>query len=67
MLDLIHTFEEVTGVIVPYEIVNRREGDIIVSIADVCKAESQLGWKAKYTLTDMCVDSWRWHLLNKGY
>lgn len=61
VLNLIHTFEKVTGEKVPYEIVDRREGDIVVSIADVQKAETALGWKAKYHLEDMCKDSWRWY------
>ncbi|UPW83710.1 UDP-glucose 4-epimerase GalE [Lysinibacillus sp. Ag94] len=61
VLDLIHTFEEVNGVKIPYEIVNRRDGDIIVSIAEVGKAEVLLGWKAKYNLADMCEDAWRWY------
>ena len=61
VLDLVHTFEEVTGKRVPYEIVNRREGDIAVSIAEVQKAKVFLGWKAKYRIEDMCEDSWRWY------
>ncbi|AVK82735.1 UDP-glucose 4-epimerase GalE [Lysinibacillus sp. B2A1] len=60
ILDLIHTFEEANDVNVPYTIVNRRDGDIVVSIADVKKAEILLGWKAKYNLVDMCKDAWRW-------
>lgn len=65
VLNLIHTFESITGVRVPYEIVNRRDGDIVVSIADVCKSEIVLGWKAKYTLADMCEDAWRWYQVIK--
>jgi len=65
VLNLIHTFEKVTDVKVPYEIVNRRDGDIVVSIADVSKAEALLGWQAKYTLADMCEDAWRWYQINK--
>lgn len=65
ILDLIHTFEKVNDVKVPYTIVNRREGDIVVSIADVNKAEMLLKWKAIYNLEDMCKDAWRWHQVTK--
>jgi UDP-glucose 4-epimerase len=61
ILELINTFEHVNGVSIPYEIVSRREGDIVSSIADVMKANNLLGWKAKYDLSDMCKDSWQWY------
>ncbi|KOY83878.1 UDP-glucose 4-epimerase GalE [Lysinibacillus macroides] len=67
VLNLIHTFEKVTGEKIPYEIVDRREGDIVVSVADVKKAETILEWKAKYRLEDMCKDSWRWYQAIKEY
>lgn len=66
VLNLINTFKEVTGVKVPYEIVDRRDGDIVISIADVNKAGKILGWKAQYSLEDMCLDSWRWYQKVKG-
>lgn len=65
VLDLIHTFEHVNNVKVPYEIVARREGDIVISIANVDKANHYLQWYAKYNLDDMCVDSWKWYQLIK--
>lgn len=61
VLDLIHTFEEVNKVKVPFEIVGRREGDIGISVADVSKAKTMLGWDTQYDLTDMCCDSWKWY------
>lgn len=61
VLDLIHTFENVNDVAVPYEIVTRREGDIVSSIADVMKARTLLNWEANYKLQDMCIDSWKWY------
>ena len=67
VLELIKTFEEVTGIKVPYEIVERRAGDIAVCYADIHKAESVLGWKAEKDIEDMCRDSWRWQqFLAKG-
>lgn len=66
VLDLIHTFQEVNSVKVPYEIVERREGDIIISVADVSKANSLLGWDSQYDLKDMCCDAWKWYQTIKG-
>lgn len=67
ILNLLQTFEAVTGEKVPYEITERRDGDIVVSIADVQKAGKLLGWKAQYHLEDMCVDSWRWYQSMREY
>lgn len=59
VLELIHTFEEVNGVEVPYEITARRAGDIAECYADAGKAEQELGWKAERGIGDMCRDAWR--------
>ena len=58
VLELIQTFERVNQVEVPYEIVGRRPGDCALSVADVSKAERELGWRATRNLEDMCRDSW---------
>lgn len=60
VLDIVHAFEEANGVPIPYEIVERRAGDIAVCYADPRKAEQLLHWKAELDLVDMCRDSWRW-------
>lgn len=52
--------EQVIGTPIPYEIVDRRPGDIAVSYADVTKVQKELGWKAEYDLKRMCQDAWRW-------
>ncbi len=68
VLDLIHTFSETNDVDVPYQITDRREGDIAVCYADPTKAQQELGWIAEKTLVDMCRDSWRWQQNNpNGY
>lgn len=68
VLDLVKAFQSATGVEIPYEIVDRRPGDIDNSYADVSKARNELGWEAQKTLEDMCRDSWRWQEKNpKGY
>lgn len=60
VLELVHTFEKVTGVKLNYEIGLRREGDLPECWADADKAARILGWKAKYSLADMCRDAWKW-------
>ena len=68
VLDLVKTFERVNQVEIPYDIVERRAGDIAECYADASKAERVLGWKAEKTLEDMCRDSWRWQKNNPmGY
>ena len=58
VLQLIHAFEEVNNIKVPYEIVGRRPGDIASCYADASKAERELGWKAKRGIKEMCRDAW---------
>lgn len=68
VLDIIKTFERVNGVPVPYEIVERRPGDLPEYFANPAKANSVLGWEAKKTLEDMCRDAWNWQKKNpEGY
>mgnify|MGYP002409897133 FL=1 len=58
VLDVVHAFERASGKKVPYKIEKRRPGDIATCYADCTRAEKELGWKAKYTLDDMCRDNW---------
>lgn len=58
VLELIHAFESVNGVKVPYVIAPRRAGDLAEFYADVKKAEVELGWKTELTIEDMVRDSW---------
>ena len=60
VLDLVKTFEKVTGKKVPYKIVERRAGDLAMFYANSKKAQEELGWKAEKTLEDMCKDSWNY-------
>ncbi|MEG0949826.1 MAG: UDP-glucose 4-epimerase GalE [Bacteroidales bacterium] len=62
VLELINTFEKVTGVKVPYKIVGRREGDIEKVWGAVDKANNVLGWKAQETLEDTLATAWKWQL-----
>ena len=60
VLEVIRSFESVTGLKLNYEIGPRRAGDVIKTWADTRKINNVLGWNAKYTLDDCMRDSWRW-------
>lgn len=60
VLELINTFEQVTGVKVPHKIVGRREGDIEQVWANPKHANEVLGWEAKETLGDTLKSAWAW-------
>ncbi len=68
VLDVIKTFEKVNGVSVPYQMMPRRAGDIVVSYSNPQKAKNELGWSAEYGLEEMCRDAWNWQKKNpEGY
>ena len=68
VLEVVHAFEKVSGVTIPYVIEDRRPGDIAVCYSDPGKAKRKLGWKAEYDIYDMCRDSWNWQKKNpEGY
>jgi len=60
VLEVVKTYEEESGRPVPFEIVDRRAGDVAANWADVTKADDELGWRATLDLRDMCRDSWAW-------
>lgn len=64
VLDVVSTFEQVSGRHIPYDIVARRAGDVAVSFADVSLAKSLLNWQAEKDLEDMVRDAWRWQQHN---
>ncbi len=64
VLEVIHAFEKACGKELPYVIDSRRPGDIDASYASSIKAEKELGWKARYTIEDMCASSWKWQKNN---
>ncbi len=68
VLDIVNTFEQVTGIKINYQISERRPGDIAECWADPTLAKSLLGWSAKKNLKDMLTDAWRWQSSNpNGY
>ena len=67
-LEIVKTFEQVSGKRVPYEIKPRRLGDIDAYYAATDHAERVMGWRAIRTLDEMCADHWRWQSKNPdGY
>lgn len=64
VLEMVKGFEKASGRKVPYDIVDRRPGDIAACYADPSLAEKELGWKAVRTLDDMCRDTWKWQEKN---
>ncbi len=58
VLEVVRAFEKASGVKIPYRVTPRRPGDIATCYADCTRAKRELGWEAKYTLDDMCRDSW---------
>ena len=68
VLELVHAFERVNHVRIPYRITGRRSGDLAVCYADSTKAQEILGWRAQKNLEDMCRDAWNWQKKNpQGY
>lgn len=60
VLEIIQTFEKVTGVDLNYKIVERRRGDVTAAYADTSLANSELGWKAEKSIEDALSSAWKW-------
>jgi UDP-glucose 4-epimerase len=68
VMEMVDAFSRACGHELPVEVAPRRPGDIAESYADPSLAESQLGWRAKRTIDEMCADTWRWQSSNPdGY
>ena len=68
VLDIVKAFEKASGRPIPYQIVDRRPGDVAQCYADPSLAAQELGWRATRDLQTMCADSWRWQEGNpEGY
>ena len=64
VLDMVKAFEKANGIKIPYELVDRRPGDLATCYSTPAKSEKVLGWKAEFGLEDMCRDSWNWQKNN---
>lgn len=62
VLDVINSFEKVSGQKLPYKIVDRREGDVTTTYANTDKAKTVLGWQTQATLDEAVASAWEWEL-----
>ena len=60
VLEVIQSFEKVSGQKLNYKIVDRREGDVISAYADTTHANKVLGWKTESSLDDAMASAWNW-------
>src|SRR5690606_33164016 len=60
VLEILRTYEQVSGRAIPYTITERRPGDVAACWADTHHAERILNWTAKRSLQNICADGWRW-------
>ncbi len=65
VLDIVKAFEKANDIKIPYDIVERRPGDVATSYADPSKAERCIGFKATHTLEDMCRSAWNFERKNQ--
>ncbi len=65
VLEVIRSFEKVSGVKLNYQIVGRRAGDIEKVWADPTFSNNELGWKAERNLDEMTLSAWKWQLTLK--
>lgn len=68
VLEMVSAFEKASGKPVPYNLVDRRPGDVAACYADPAIAAKELGWKAERELDEMMADTWHWQSNNpNGY
>lgn len=67
VLEMITAFEKVANKKLPYEIVERRKGDITVAYANTDKANTILNWKASKTIEESLSSSWNWEERIRNY
>ena len=60
VLEIIHTFEEATGLKLNWKFGERRSGDVEQIYASCDKANDVLGWKHKYSIKEALIHSWNW-------
>lgn len=66
VLEVIQSFEKMSGQKLPYRFVDRRAGDVEQMYASTELANQELNWKAKYNLDDMTASSWKWEQHARG-
>ncbi len=66
VLELLQLFEKATGVKVPFQIVERRPGDVTAVYADTSKARDVLGWHTKMSIEEALSSAWVWEKKIRG-
>lgn len=66
VLEVINSFERVSGLKLNYKIAPRREGDVVAVYADTTKANEVLGWKSELSLDDAMASAWKWEKKVRG-
>jgi UDP-glucose 4-epimerase len=64
VLEVVAAFESATGVKIPYEVAERRPGDVPKLEGCAEHASEVLGWRANRTMVEMCRDGWSWQKAN---
>jgi len=64
VLEMVAAFEKACGRPIPYQIVDRRPGDIAKCYADPARARDELGWEATRDVAQMCADTWHYQTAN---
>ena len=68
VLEIVKAFANASEREIPYQIVDRRPGDIAECYADPTHSKQTLGWSAEYDINRMVQDHWRWQINNpEGY
>ena len=62
VLEVIKSFEKVSGKKLNYKIIGRRAGDIEKIYADSTLASTELNWTADKTIDDMMLSAWEWEV-----
>jgi len=60
VLEVIHAFEQSTGVKLNYQVGPRRDGDVEQVWGDVTKSTNELHWKTELDLNIMMSSAWEW-------
>jgi len=68
VLEMARAFEQASGRPVPYDVVERRPGDIAMCYADPALAKKELDWSVDFGVEEMVRDTWHWQSQNpNGY
>ena len=68
VLDLIKSFEDVSGLAIKFKYLPRRNGDLAAFWANSSKAFEKMSWQPERSIKNICEDTWRWHKNNPaGY